>query len=416
MSHNGSFIAEDAEPKRHAACDECRKRKLKCSGEKDGCRRCVKQAITCHYSIQKQMGRPPKKRTRVDDRNVLSDMDSPYNNSNLEREWTSANIEVDTFHLCPPVYLNRPQDQIDTDPTSSLDPFHRLRPISATTAPWPDFSTASAASAMLSMNPGFPSMTVESILPNGSQSIPQCPCLSYLYLCLSNLSSLNAFSVTRETITSLHTAARTAQSVIRCEICPLAFATGIQNVMMLGTLLSVIADAWLRVSKADAEVLGKEIAPSDFLKSITDDPQGANATWKQWLRQVVRRSVIGGPLDDGLCEPGVLCNMTPDILSLVREMEDRQHRWHAEKRSRNLNYKSAKFDTSCSTLMSNATSPSVSCSVSTTLTEPDNDMTEEKENIEERDMLCLRIVGAGKKVLEGFEFQAWEYPDGVEPL
>ncbi|KIW35428.1 uncharacterized protein PV07_02125 [Cladophialophora immunda] len=60
--------AFDADPsaKRHSACDECRKRKLKCSGEPTGCERCVKQNLTCHYSAQKQMGRP-RKRQKTDD-------------------------------------------------------------------------------------------------------------------------------------------------------------------------------------------------------------------------------------------------------------------------------------------------------------------------------------------------------------
>ena len=52
----------DPGAKRHAACDECRKRKLKCSGEPPGCARCNKQNLTCHYSKQAQMGRPRKKR------------------------------------------------------------------------------------------------------------------------------------------------------------------------------------------------------------------------------------------------------------------------------------------------------------------------------------------------------------------
>ncbi|KIX06518.1 uncharacterized protein Z518_04494 [Rhinocladiella mackenziei CBS 650.93] len=60
--------AFDADPsaKRHAACDECRKRKLKCSGEPTGCERCIKQNLICHFSPQKQMGRP-RKRVKIDD-------------------------------------------------------------------------------------------------------------------------------------------------------------------------------------------------------------------------------------------------------------------------------------------------------------------------------------------------------------
>ncbi|KAF7561279.1 hypothetical protein G7046_g2891 [Stylonectria norvegica] len=51
----------DAVPK-HRACDECRSRKLACSKEADGCSRCKREGMQCHYSPQKPMGRPRKRR------------------------------------------------------------------------------------------------------------------------------------------------------------------------------------------------------------------------------------------------------------------------------------------------------------------------------------------------------------------
>jgi hypothetical protein len=388
------------------------KRKLKCSGEKVGCRRCVTQGLACHYSVQKQMGRPPKKRVRENDdidAAVVGNHPYPFL-SDFEKDWTSTEVGVDTFRLCPPVFLNRPTGTVEPSLATSLEPSHQLRPVFETSDPWPDFSTASAASAMLSMNSEIPSLLPESKSPGVVQDTPQCPCLSYLYLCLSTLSSLSAFSVTRETITSLHTTARTAQSVIRCEICPLSFATGMQNVMMLGTLLSVVSDAWLRVSEADAEALGKEIAPAAFQNSVIEDPQGAKEKWRQWLREVIRWSVIGSCIEPEFCQPTVVCSCTPDILSLIREMETRQRRWHAEKRSHNLTPQS---DTAYSRLH---TPQSLSRSTSTAASDPEIDPAEEKQNMEERDMLCLKIVGAARAVIERFNFQPWEYPDGVEPL
>lgn len=52
----------EREPKKHSACDECRARKLKCSGNLSGCERCHKDKVACVYSIQKPMGRPRKRR------------------------------------------------------------------------------------------------------------------------------------------------------------------------------------------------------------------------------------------------------------------------------------------------------------------------------------------------------------------
>ncbi|KAI5466417.1 hypothetical protein BGZ63DRAFT_400796 [Mariannaea sp. PMI_226] len=61
MSSVALLAGQDGVPK-HRACDECRSRKLACSKESDGCSRCRKEGIQCHYSPQKQMGRPRKRR------------------------------------------------------------------------------------------------------------------------------------------------------------------------------------------------------------------------------------------------------------------------------------------------------------------------------------------------------------------
>ncbi|MCJ1249389.1 hypothetical protein MMC30_006612 [Trapelia coarctata] len=61
---------------KHAACDECRTRKLKCSGEPTSCERCTKVGLTCQYSSQKPMGRPRKRRaTSSDDTGPNLDLD-----------------------------------------------------------------------------------------------------------------------------------------------------------------------------------------------------------------------------------------------------------------------------------------------------------------------------------------------------
>ncbi|KAL1967546.1 hypothetical protein VTN77DRAFT_3061 [Rasamsonia byssochlamydoides] len=405
MSHDTNFPTADTLPKRHAACDECRKRKLKCSGEPTGCHRCMKQSLFCHYSIQKQMGRPPKKRMREND--GINSMGSAGSGAiaDLDKEWSPSVIPSESFHVCPPVYLNRPVvpgAQDSNDPAVKLDQFHNLQPISATATPWPDFSTTSAASSMLSMDTRFSDLPSELLATLGSSSETQpCPCLSYLYLCLSTLSTLNSFPVTVHTLNSLYTAARTARSVIRCEVCPQAFATSYQNIMMLGTLLSVLADAWLRVSQADAQDLGKQTAPPAYEASITQDPEGAKTTWKQWLRQVVRRAVIGGPIDPNAFPPSPLCEQTPDLLSLITELEARQRRWHAEGFGQRFYYHN--------------NSPEKP-PTETKTTQSDSDPEEEKKqstDADQRDMFCLKVIGMAKSAIARFGFEPHEYPDGV---
>ncbi|KIX96981.1 uncharacterized protein Z520_07095 [Fonsecaea multimorphosa CBS 102226] len=86
--------AFDADPsvKRHSACDECRKRKLKCSGEPAGCARCLKHNLTCHYSAQKQMGRP-RKRQKIDDANDFPQADGIEGISSAETSYVNGVLQ-----------------------------------------------------------------------------------------------------------------------------------------------------------------------------------------------------------------------------------------------------------------------------------------------------------------------------------
>jgi hypothetical protein len=353
------------------------------------------------------MGRPPKKRMRESD--AINSTDSSAI-ANLDKEWSPSAIPSETFRLCPPVYLNHlaisvPQDA--NGQTLQHEQSKYLQPISATVTPWPDFTTTSSASSMLSMDSGFSNLPGELMTMMGTSEAPPCPCLSYLYLCLSTLSTLNSFPISVHTLNSLYTAARTARSVIQCQVCPRSFATGCQNIMMLGTLLSVLADAWLRVSQADAQDLGKQTAPPAYEASITQDPEGAKATWKQWLRQVVRRAVIGGPVDPNAFVHSGLCDQTPDLLALIIEMEERQHRWHGLRHSRPL------WNADCHH------SPEKSPDQATAQSAEDGatrNPEEGKRGVEKREMLCLKVIGLARMAISRFGFEPCEYPDGVSVL
>lgn len=93
--------------------------------------------------------------------------------------------------------------------------------------------------------------------------------------------------------------------------------------MLTGTLLNVVADTWLRVSKADPVELGRQTAPPAYISSLTQSSNPAEG-WKQWLRLTVRSAVIGTPFDIGR----IRCPDSPDLLSLITEFEERQRRWH----------------------------------------------------------------------------------------
>ncbi|KAL4785105.1 hypothetical protein BJX76DRAFT_325599 [Aspergillus varians] len=378
--------------KRHAACDECRKRKLKCSGESSGCSRCIKQSLSCHYSVQKQMGRPPKKRLREDGDDDLPFLNLPENDS-----WANSKAS----HILPSdlgAAIEEPQLLSSTYPTPCSFPYrlssdedhrHTWQPaptdpmssVPATNSPWPDFSSVSAAAPKpFTIPPGLAPPPMPDSTPG-----QECSCLSYLYLCLSHLSSLKPFPVSQHTICSLYISARTAQSVIRCQSCPTKFDTGIQNVMFTGTLLNVIADSWLCVSKADSCTLGNQLAPPEYAAALNKSPD-VRAAWKDYLRQLVRFGVVRGPMDLAAQTP--CAQQSPSVLDLIEEMEARQRQWHASPDSHPLPPEQR-------------------------LNRPsDGDCL----NHDERDLLCLRVANSARNVIAKFEFQQDEYPESVPSL
>ncbi|KAI9928541.1 hypothetical protein MW887_001755 [Aspergillus wentii] len=177
----------------------------------------------------------------------------------------------------------------------------------------------------------------------------------------------------------------TSRDVIRCEACPKNFATGMQNVMFTGTLLNVVADAWLRVSKADAVELGKQAAPPSYVTFMAQKSHNPAESWAKWLRGTVRSAVIGGSTEQA---GRVQCSDSPNLLSLIKEMEARQRKWHSGKDSHPL-HRSPASDQS------------------------DGDSCSPSQEADERDLLCLRVVGSAREVIAKFKFEPSEYPDGV---
>jgi hypothetical protein len=173
-------------------------------------------------------------------------------------------------------------------------------------------------------------------------SIPACPCLPNLYLSLSTLSTMATFPVSNHTIETLLTATRIAHAVLYCAVCPQKFQSGLQNVMLLGTLLSVLADGWNRVRLAPASELKKGFTnprPGKNWPDLPLSPQEA-LSWRLFAHTLVRTHVFGDAisstpftLPDGTtsfsscpfnCPKGI-----PITLSyLVDAMERRQKVWH----------------------------------------------------------------------------------------
>lgn len=358
------------------------------------------------------MGRPPKKRARADDEGANfstqhniwpSPEDTPPNSFGMAPDPAMA---TDAQHLCPQLFWQPGGHHSSAQPMPDLlgedeDHNHTWRPdrlknpnlpVPPSSSPWPDFSTVSAATASLFPVPSslldMHSLPLTPPMCNSTEPpTSQCTCLSYLYLCLSHISSIASFPVNSHTLCSLYIAARTAQSVIRCQVCPKIFATGVQNVMFTGTLLTVVADAWLRVYNSDAAELGVQSAPPEYASRVLQSADPAQA-WNDWLRQIVRRAVIGGHLDP---EAGTRCSNQPDLLSLITEVENRQRRWHEPGQHPFTG--------------NNPLSPGSFASGEN----------EQDEPRDEKELLCLRVVGSARSVIAKFNFEPHEFPQGVVP-
>lgn len=376
---------------------------MKCSGEATGCIRCIRQSITCHYSIQKQMGRPPKKRMREDEDTGLDNMqgDEPWLNLGDSQSppfnlGESNMAPLDPPGLFPQVYFAPVRIPHAFPHLHSTDGSHNhpwqahnmtdLEPLPATSSPWPDFSSVSeSAPSPFTRTPESSADGHSFSQPTSDGAVPQCSCLSSLYLCLSQISSLSTFPISQHTLCSLFIGAKTARDVIRCKECPKTYMGGMQNVMLTGTLLNIITDVWLRVSKTDPVELGRQSTSPAYVASLTQTSSDTAESWKQWLRQTVRKAVIGGPVDPA---GHVRCSDCSSLLSLVIEFEERQRRWYSEKEALEGTQKAS------SKRHAHASN--------------DSGKNESGEN-----HLCLRIVGTVREAIAKFEFAPHEYPNGV---
>ncbi|OAX80452.1 hypothetical protein ACJ72_05214 [Emergomyces africanus] len=350
--------------KRHAACDECRQRKLKCSGEAGGCSRCVKQSLYCHYSIQKPMGRPPKSRARQE--NAHTAITAPQFPSCPQS--ASGVVQVPPFSLAG---LSRAvPGTVETPYTSYMmspglfvasspmygEQGHEHASIQLPSSPYPTPPSYSQTCTIGMCTPpatstAFPGASIPGTAPEAAyrqlQPLAPCSCVSYI-------------------------------AVIYCEVCPQTFNSFVQNLMILGSLLNVIGDTWLKVSQMNAEQLGSEILSPTFIASLPSEPGERERRWKRWLRHVVRHGVIGStitPMVDAVQDE---ISESPNLLSLIQELEARQRWWHAPRDP--IEYR-------------------------TGMLRPNGDLpARESGQSQDTEYMCTRIAGTAREVIDRFEF------------
>lgn len=159
----------------------------------------------------------------------------------------------------------------------------------------------------------------------------ECSCLPSLYSTLSSFQSLPppSFPFSMGVLTS---ATRVAQTACRCRKCPTLYASSLQNLMLLSTLLPLIAHeygkllAYIddRASKGGTITfrMGEKENTPDHVQRHTGgtdcpmafDMEMSTEEWRSMARKVIKKRVMG-----------------PDdisVLGVLNDLESRQRHWH----------------------------------------------------------------------------------------
>ncbi|KAF6218296.1 hypothetical protein HO133_005642 [Letharia lupina] len=341
-----------------SACDECRTRKLKCSGEAAGCSRCKSESTTCHYSQKKTMGRPRKRRheeaggtDREENMGASEGLDvgaadvgprdshlatfsgnDPglgtdgfhFSGNSLEEEDTfpfgpgNGSIFPDTdcfsFDLPEGPASNLEQGLPDWDPSQDLGQ---------------PFSTLADTPLRLQTPPNVPGKVDSNSCSTGNAVIG-CSCLSSLYSMLAKFQSLPETSFPYS-MGALRSAASLGRSIVACHNCLQAYNTALQNTMLLGALLQLLIIEYAKLLKhieersKQAEKIafrfGDPSSPFDSRHTGRPDcPMAINIDlsgdeWRTLARKAVAQEVNNSQGSHGL-------------FGLVQEMRDRQVSWH----------------------------------------------------------------------------------------
>ncbi|RYP47574.1 hypothetical protein DL768_006360 [Monosporascus sp. mg162] len=280
----------DTSPK-HRACDECRTRKLACTKEPDGCSRCKREGIVCHYSPQKPMGRP-RKRPRDETTNKTSAEDAPATKNAMTKlppdtaDPGMALINMLTGGEDFVFGTNLDSNTLSDSQENGSSPWafcytgDDLGDLNFGTETPPDLAQSFSAPIIdpaLFMStdqpapepvPGLsPPNSASSGTPESSSAaspVGSCACMANLYLALDSMQKLPTDDVT-EAVRQTRQATKTAYQVVNCVVCALRFepptaahgggptastVSSFQTLMLLAALIPSIVHGYERILAA----------------------------------------------------------------------------------------------------------------------------------------------------------------------
>ncbi|KAI0523713.1 hypothetical protein F5B22DRAFT_633833 [Xylaria bambusicola] len=314
MSPSGT--AQDDAVQKHRACDECRIRKLACTKEQDGCSRCRRENIPCHYSPQKPMGRPRKRPREEPGEKPLAAAppaktamtEQPPDTEDPGMEFINTLLEVD-FGLdlnqsfqpteeAPTTtdvptqlwdYTNFGEVNFDSQPAENapiftpvnIDPALFIAPAASTS---PSMDQVPALSPANSNTSGSPESASPAVM---SSSLLECDCMARLYSALNWMQKLP--DEVEPAIRLARLAAKTAYEVVNCNKCgsqllpTMQHKVGspymmmiFQNMMLLGTLIPSIVHAYARMLNIVDEETNRAIAER---RKMTFKLNGLGGIW-----------------------------------------------------------------------------------------------------------------------------------------
>ncbi|KAI3329240.1 hypothetical protein HD806DRAFT_530637 [Xylariaceae sp. AK1471] len=321
---SSSATGQNGAVQKHRACDECRTRKLACTKESDGCSRCKRENIPCHYSAQKPMGRPRKRpREESDEKPLAAAPPTKTTMTELPPDIEDPGMQFinlllgNDFNFDPSAET---QTTVDTQAQIRDQPWDYNSFGDVNFDPLPEhaqsFSPANIDPALFITSGGLDPPLVEhvpALSPNSNTtsspessgtspatatpSGPTCDCIANLYSALSSMQKLP--TEVEPAIRQARLAAKVAYQVVTCPSCSFkldlpthqpagsnSMVHSFQTMMLLATLIPSIVHAYERMLNVVDEETKRAVAER---RKVTFKLNGLGGIWGR----------LG---DDGLCD------------------------------------------------------------------------------------------------------------------
>ncbi|KEY70040.1 hypothetical protein S7711_10253 [Stachybotrys chartarum IBT 7711] len=227
--------------KRRAACDACRKRKIRCSGESPSCRRCDGFSIPCHFSAVGRIGRP---RRQLQAR-PGQDVSTPSSTGSLGQSAVGEDVDMSL----PPM----PESLLSSMPAFDMDYFDATlwpEPLTAVVSSLPplqpSIEPAVARPADTWPVASAPTSTIDGERGKNTSPTRKRPC-DCARLAHENFSYPDDSYDGVEPLLRLRRATQVAEKLLNCTICfdtKRGFPGVTGNVYLLSALLSSIASSY----------------------------------------------------------------------------------------------------------------------------------------------------------------------------